>query len=112
MRVRRRRLVAVLLVAGMAGCRRADPEAASAAPSAPPPESARTAAPRPRSAATIARPLRLERIGSEHGLSHNTVYAILQDSRGFMWFGTQDGLDRYDGYAFVSYKKDPADARS
>jgi ligand-binding sensor domain-containing protein len=36
----------------------------------------------------------------------------VQDARGFIWFGTQDGLDRFDGYAFVSYKHDPADPRS
>ena len=32
-----------------------------------------------------------------NGLSQNTVHAILQDKQGFMWFGTKDGLDRYDG---------------
>jgi len=36
-------------------------------------------------------------LGLEQGLSQNSVYAILQDRRGFMWFGTQDGLNRYDG---------------
>jgi signal transduction histidine kinase/ligand-binding sensor domain-containing protein len=56
--------------------------------------------------------LRLERLGSEHGLSHNTVYAILQDARGFLWFGTQDGLDRFDGLEFVSHKHDSDDPRS
>ncbi len=50
---------------------------------------------------------RLERLGSEHGLSHNSVYAILQDSHGFLWFGTQDGLDRYDGVELVSYRHAP-----
>jgi ligand-binding sensor domain-containing protein len=34
----------------------------------------------------------------EDGLSSNTVYAIVQDSRGFMWFGTNKGLNRWDGY--------------
>ena len=37
-------------------------------------------------------------LSSQNGLSQNTVSAILQDSKGFMWFGTKDGLDRYDGY--------------
>ena len=34
-------------------------------------------------------------LSSQNGLSQNTVSAILQDSKGFMWFGTKDGLDRY-----------------
>lgn len=45
-----------------------------------------------------------EQIGIADGLSQNTVYAILQDSRGFLWFGTEDGLNRYDGYTFKVYK--------
>ena len=38
------------------------------------------------------------------GLSQNTVMAILQDREGFMWFGTWDGLNRFDGYEFRTYK--------
>ena len=38
------------------------------------------------------------------GLSQNTVMAILQDKQGFMWFGTWDGLNRYDGYEFRRFK--------
>ena len=34
------------------------------------------------------------------GMSQNTVMAILQDKQGFMWFGTWDGLNRFDGYDF------------
>jgi len=45
-----------------------------------------------------------EHISVEHGLSHSSVNAVLQDSRGFMWFGTDDGLNRYDGYDFVVYQ--------
>jgi signal transduction histidine kinase/ligand-binding sensor domain-containing protein/DNA-binding response OmpR family regulator len=40
------------------------------------------------------------KVNGENGLSHNTVKAILQDSRGFMWFGTRNKLDRYDGASF------------
>lgn len=40
----------------------------------------------------------------QNGLSQNTVNTIMQDSRGFLWFGTKDGLNRYDGYRFKVYK--------
>ncbi len=40
------------------------------------------------------------------GLSNNSVNAILQDKEGFMWFGTKDGLDRYDGTSFLSFTKE------
>ncbi|MDR0697792.1 MAG: response regulator [Tannerella sp.] len=40
------------------------------------------------------------------GLSHNTVYCSLQDSRGFVWFGTDDGLNRFDGYSFRIFRRD------
>jgi ligand-binding sensor domain-containing protein/signal transduction histidine kinase len=51
--------------------------------------------------------LRFQRLSLEHGLSQNSVYAILQDQRGFLWFATQDGLNRYDGYDFQVYKSTP-----
>lgn len=41
---------------------------------------------------------------NKHGLSHNTVYASLQDKKGFMWFGTEDGLNRFDGHTFKVYR--------
>lgn len=41
-----------------------------------------------------------------NGLSQNTVYQILQDRTGFMWFGTKEGLNRYDGLTFRIYKKE------
>jgi signal transduction histidine kinase/ligand-binding sensor domain-containing protein/AraC-like DNA-binding protein len=44
------------------------------------------------------------------GLSQNAVFAILQDSKGFMWFGTKDGLNRYDGYAFKVFQHNPFDS--
>ncbi len=49
----------------------------------------------------------LDRLTIEHGLSQSTVQAILQDRDGFMWFGTMDGLNRYDGYNFVVFRHDP-----
>ncbi|MEA4850863.1 MAG: two-component regulator propeller domain-containing protein [Paludibacter sp.] len=45
----------------------------------------------------------------ENGLSQNTVMAIMQDSKGFMWFGTWDGLNKFDGYEFTVYKSHPGD---
>lgn len=46
-----------------------------------------------------------------NGLSQNTVYQILQDRKGFMWFGTKDGLNRYDGLSFRVYKKENSSLR-
>lgn len=48
----------------------------------------------------------------DDGLSQNAVYSILQDRRGFMWFGTKDGLNRYDGRNFVVYQHNPFDSTS
>lgn len=42
----------------------------------------------------------------EDGLSHNTVWCVMQDSYGFMWFGTSDGLNRFDGKKFKIYRND------
>jgi ligand-binding sensor domain-containing protein/AraC-like DNA-binding protein len=43
------------------------------------------------------------RLGVEDGLSQGTVYAIIQDAKGYLWFGTESGLNRYDGQAIVHY---------
>jgi len=45
-----------------------------------------------------------DHISVEQGLSQNTVLSILQDSLGFMWFGTGNGLNKYDGYTFTVYR--------
>lgn len=47
-----------------------------------------------------------------NGLSHPKVNCILQDKRGFMWFGTDDGLNRYDGNRFVIFRNQPANPSS
>jgi signal transduction histidine kinase/ligand-binding sensor domain-containing protein/CheY-like chemotaxis protein/AraC-like DNA-binding protein len=51
-------------------------------------------------------------IGIEHGLSNNSVICIYQDHNGFMWFGTYDGLNRYDGYEFKVYRNRVGDSTS
>jgi ligand-binding sensor domain-containing protein len=43
-------------------------------------------------------------VGIEHGLSNNSVLCVYQDYKGFMWFGTYDGLNRYDGYNFTVFR--------
>jgi PAS domain S-box-containing protein len=58
------------------------------------------------------RNLKFERISLDDGLSQSVVTCILQDSRGFMWFGTQDGLNRYNGYEFKVYRYNPEDSTS
>jgi signal transduction histidine kinase/CheY-like chemotaxis protein/ligand-binding sensor domain-containing protein len=52
---------------------------------------------------------RFRRISVEQGLSNSTITCIFQDSRGFIWFGTRDGLNRYDGASVVIYKNKPTD---
>ena len=48
----------------------------------------------------------------KHGLSQNGVMAIFKDSKGFMWFGTRDGLNRYDGYTFEVFRHNAQDPGS
>ena len=50
--------------------------------------------------------IRLTNISREHGLSNSTVFSIYQDSYGFIWFGTGDGLNRYDGTHMQIYRND------
>ena len=60
----------------------------------------------------LVRNLRFTHLTTNDGLSQGYVTAILQDRRGFMWFATRDGLNRYDGNAFVVYKNNPNDPGS
>jgi signal transduction histidine kinase/ligand-binding sensor domain-containing protein len=53
-----------------------------------------------------------EHLTIEDGLSQSSVKSIFQDSRGFMWFGTQDGLNRYDGYSFKIFHYNSKDSSS
>ncbi len=58
------------------------------------------------------RDLKFTHLTTNDGLSQGYVTAILQDRRGFMWFATRDGLNRYDGNTFVVYKNNPNDPGS
>jgi diguanylate cyclase (GGDEF)-like protein len=58
------------------------------------------------------RAMRFERLSAAQGLSQSSVMCLLQDSQGFLWLGTEDGLNRYDGYAFTVYRHDPNQAES
>lgn len=57
-------------------------------------------------------PLRFEHLSVQQGLSDNNVFCILQDREGFMWIGTQSGLNKYDGYNFTSYNPEPSNPRN
>ncbi len=57
-------------------------------------------------------PSRFVNLSRQDGLSDTTVEAIVEDHRGFMWFGTPDGLNRYDAHSFAIYRHDSADPRS
>ena len=48
----------------------------------------------------------------ENGLSNNQIHCILQDKKGWMWFGTSQGVCRFDGYKFTVFKNDPEDSSS
>jgi ligand-binding sensor domain-containing protein len=52
--------------------------------------------------------LRFQRVSLAQGLSQTSVSSLTQDNQGFMWFGTQYGLNRYDGYKFKVFARDPA----
>ena len=56
--------------------------------------------------------LRFEHLSVEDGLAQESVLAIVQDPDGFMWFGTQSGLSRYDGYRFTNYRNVVGDAKT
>ncbi len=56
--------------------------------------------------------IHFERISTNEGLSNNLIYDIIQDSSGFLWIATDDGLNRYDGYEFKVFRNDPNDKNS
>ena len=56
--------------------------------------------------------IKFSHITPNDGLANGNVRTILQDYQGFFWFGTEDGLQRYDGYSLVEYRHDPQDSTS
>ena len=82
----------------------ATPEAGAAPTSTPPAPARVSSASLPRVCNCF---LRFDHISIEDGLSQSSVRVIFQDSRGFIWFGTEDGLNRFDGYNFKTFKPDP-----
>ncbi|WP_256009615.1 hybrid sensor histidine kinase/response regulator transcription factor [Desertivirga xinjiangensis] len=57
-----------------------------------------------------AQPLKFNSLDIEDGLSQNSVLSITQDSKGFLWLGTRDGLNRYNSHQFVVYKHSASDS--
>ena len=55
---------------------------------------------------------RFQRLSLEQGLSQSVVNSVVQDADGFLWFGTQDGLNRYDGYGFLVLRRNAEDPHS
>ena len=51
-------------------------------------------------------------MGRNEGLSQSFITSIVQDRRGFMWFGSYDGLNKYDGYKIIKYKYDARNKNS
>lgn len=56
--------------------------------------------------------LKFKHLSLEEGLSQSSVICVLQDHKGFLWFGTRDGLNRYDGYTFKKYRYNSQDSGS
>ncbi len=60
----------------------------------------------------LGQPLRFNKITSQEGLSQSEVYSFLKDKHGFMWIGTLDGLNRYDGYRITKFNINNTDSNS
>ena len=56
--------------------------------------------------------LNVDHFTIENGMSQTSVNCIIQDSQGFLWAGTQDGLNKFDGYSFRVYKNEPSDTNT
>ena len=98
-----RRWVLLALLVGAAVSNATAGEASTAPTNA----TARVTAPVP-----AVRPLYFEHLTAHDGLSQGTVMSLLQDSEGYLWIGTESGLDRYDGYSIKEYRRQRGDPHS
>ncbi|MBN2012861.1 hypothetical protein JW960_26260, partial [candidate division KSB1 bacterium] len=56
--------------------------------------------------------INFKNINIQDGLSQGSIVCIAQDKTGYMWFGSYEGLNRFDGYNFTVFKNDPTDSTS
>jgi ligand-binding sensor domain-containing protein/signal transduction histidine kinase len=56
--------------------------------------------------------LEFTHLSTDNGVSNNTIHSLIQDHMGFIWIGTDDGLNRYDGYEFLNFKHNTRDSTS
>jgi ligand-binding sensor domain-containing protein len=56
--------------------------------------------------------IKFDHLSVKEGLSHGNVWGIHQDRLGFIWIGTEDGLNRYDGYSFTIFRNEPTGSLS
>ena len=61
---------------------------------------------------TLQQQVRFDHITMKQGLSQNNIEVIIQDHRGYLWLGTRNGLNRYDGYNMVVFRHNPEDPHS
>ena len=101
-----------LIVLLAAACSSTRPPALLPTPIRPASDNVATNGTTASSTTTYDQPIKFDRISLEQGLSQSSINCILQDRQGFMWFGTQDGLNRFDGYSFKVYRHDAADPNS
>src|SRR4051812_16943190 len=103
--------VLVALVADRSALAKAPAKDVGKAVAAPPTVTATPAIGDSKTVQRLAPPLGCDRLTIAEGLPNSQVHAIVQDRRGFLWFGTQDGLARYDGTKMRVYRpveKDPS----
>jgi ligand-binding sensor domain-containing protein/signal transduction histidine kinase len=94
-------VLCALMICLLTACAPGTPAAAPApisTPVTPPSQPLQLTAP------NFNRSIRFEHLSLEQGLSQSVVNVIFQDSKGFLWIGTEDGLNRYDGYSFKVYR--------